>query len=127
MTDVTVKTVTELESAQAPGVPEGQFRFAGKSLGVSAFGMNLLTLPALWDGYPRHDHGADRHEEVYVVLEGSGTLEVGDRHLALEKGSFARVGASEVRKIVPGPKGIQVLALGGTPGQAYAPSWGTQR
>lgn len=127
MTDVTLKTITELKSAEAPGVPEGQFRFAGGSLGVQAFGMNLLTLPANWDGYPKHDHGADGHEEVYVVLEGSGTLEIGDRTWPLQKGTFVRVGPAEIRKIRPGGQGIQVLALGGCPGKAYTPSWGQQR
>lgn len=127
MTDVTIKTTTELQSAEAPGVPEGQFRFAGGSLGVQAFGMNLLTLPPNWDGYPKHDHGADGHEEVYVVLEGSGTLQVGERSWPLHKGTFVRVGPAEVRKILPGASGIQVLALGGSPGKAYTPSWGQQR
>ncbi len=124
MPDVTVMNVEELESADAPGVPEGLFRFAGKSLGVTAWGMNLLTLPAGWDRYPEHDHGDDAHEEVYVILEGSATLHVGPARFELGAGTLTRVGAHESRKIVPGPNGVRFLALGGTPGKPYTPSWG---
>lgn len=52
MPDVTVLRVEELESADTPGVPAGLFRFAGKSLGVTAWGMNVLSLPPGWDRYP---------------------------------------------------------------------------
>ena len=34
----------------------------------------------------------------------------------LTPGTFARVGPAERRKIVPGPDGVTVLALGGMPG-----------
>jgi hypothetical protein len=39
----------------------------------------------------------------------------------LEPGVLARVGPAQKRKIVPGPKGVTLLAIGGTPGKAYAP------
>ena len=124
MTDVAVMKLEDFESADAPDVPAGLFRYAGKSLGVQAWGMNVLTLPPGWERYPEHDHADDGHEEVYVVLRGTATLHVGQEQCALGTGMFARVGPSERRRIVPGPEGVVFLALGGTPGKPYAPSWG---
>lgn len=34
---------------------------------------------------------------------------------------LVRVGPSQKRKILPGPQGISVLAIGATPGKAYEP------
>lgn len=118
MVDVTVKKFDELEGYQ------GQFLYAAKGLGVKSWGMNLLKLPAGWPDYPEHDHVGDGQEEVYVVLEGEARLEAGGKSWTLEPGMLARVGASQKRKITPGPNGVTMLALGGTPGKAYEPpSW----
>jgi len=113
MTDVTIKRIDELEGHQ------GQFLYAGKGLGVTSWGMNVLRLPASWTGYPDHDHQGDGQEEVYVVLEGDATLEAGGESWHLEPGMLTRVGPGQKRKIVPGGKGVTMLALGGTPGKAY--------
>jgi hypothetical protein len=34
---------------------------------------------------------------------------------------LVRVGPDQKRKIVPGPQGVTLLALGGTPGKPYVP------
>src|SRR5689334_11590646 len=122
MPDVTVMHIEQFESAQAPGVPDGLFRYAGKSLGIQSWGMNVLSLPPGWDKYPEHDRGDDGHEEVYVILRGTATLPVGPDRIALAQGTFTRVGPYERRRIVPGPEGVVFIALGGTPGKPYAPS-----
>lgn len=113
MSDVTVKRIDELEGY------EGRFLYAGRGLGVTAWGMNVLRLPAGWSQYPEHDHEKDGQEEVYVVLEGSARLEAGGESWTLEPGTLARVGPGQKRKIVPGDRGLTMLALGGTPGKAY--------
>jgi mannose-6-phosphate isomerase-like protein (cupin superfamily) len=117
MADVTIKRFDDLESYNG----EGRFRYAAKTLGVSSFGMNVLHLPPQWSDYPDHDHTKDGQEEVYLVLEGNARLKAGDETFTLEPGLFARVGPSQKRKILPGPKGVTLLALGGTPGQAFKP------
>jgi len=121
MPDVTVKRIDELESYQGPGGPPGQFLYAGKSLGVTAWGMNVLKLPPAWVGYPDHDHARDGQEEVYVVLRGSAQLESGGESWKLEPGMMARVGPAQKRKLTPGSDGVTILALGGTPGKAFEP------
>ena len=115
MADVTVKRFDELESYH------GQFLYAGRGLGVTAWGMNVLRLPPGWPDYPNHDHAKDGQEEVYVVLEGSGRLSADGQTWELVPGMMARVGAAQKRTITPGPKGVTILALGGTPGKAYEP------
>ena len=117
MADVTLKRFDELESWQ----DGGQFNYAGKSLGVTAWGMNLLRLPPHWDGYPEHDHADDGQEEVFVVLEGSATLQADGESWTLEPGTLARVGPTQKRKIVPGEQGATILVMGGTPGKPYQP------
>lgn len=117
MADVTIKRFDELDSYQG----EGRFCYAGKTLGVQAWGMNVLRLPAGWTDYPDHDHAKDGQEEVYVVLSGSARLQAGDQTFDLEPGVLARVGPEQKRKFVPGPNGVTMLAIGGTPGKAFVP------
>ena len=88
---------------------------------MTAWGKNLLKLPKNWPGYPEHDHSSDGQEEVYVVIQGTATLEADGKSWPLEPGTLARVGAGQKRKIVPGENGVTILALGGTPGRAYQP------
>ena len=115
MTDVTVKTIDDFDNYG------GQFYYAGKGLGVTAWGMNLERLPAGWADFPDHDHAEEGQEEVYVVLEGDGTLHADGETWQLGRGTFVRAGAEQRRRIVPGEQGITLLALGGTPGRAYEP------
>jgi uncharacterized cupin superfamily protein len=115
MPDVTVKTVDDFESYA------GQFIYAGRGLGVTAWGMNVLRLPAGWEDYPHHNHADIGQEEVYVVLAGDATLHADDETWPLEPGTLARVGAEQKRRIVPGENGVTILAIGATPGKAYEP------
>jgi hypothetical protein len=116
MADVTVKKIEEMES-----VYDGVFVRARASLGVASFGMQIENLPPDFDQYPEHDETGTGQEEVYTALRGSARLIVGDSEYQLAPGVFARVGASEKRKIVPGSEGIQLLALGAVPRQPYEP------
>jgi uncharacterized cupin superfamily protein len=115
MADVTVKKFDELDSYG------GQFLYAGKGVGVTAWGMNVLRLPAGWSDYPEHDHAEQGQEEVYVVLEGTATLTADGETWELAPGMLARVGAEQKRKMVPGDEGVTILAIGSTPGKPYAP------
>jgi len=120
VSDVTVAAIEEMEAFGG-----GLARRARATLGVTSWGMQVMTLPANWDGYPDHDHaGADgeqAQEEVYVPLEGSATLVAGDDRFELVPGTMARVGPAQRRQILPGPEGVRLLALGGSPGQAFRP------
>lgn len=119
MVDVTVAAIDEMESLGGVAVK------ARAALGVTSWGMQVLTMPAGFDSYPDHDHvggdGEQAQEEVYVPLEGSGTLVADGERFELVPGTMARVGPAQKRRIEPGPDGLRVLALGGTPGRAFEP------
>ena len=115
MANVTVMGIDEMES-----VHDGGFVLARKSLGVTAWGMNIERLPAGYDKYPEHDHAEDGQEEVYVVLEGKATLHAGDESWELTRGTLARVGSGQKRTIII-DEGVTMLCLGGKPGKAYEP------
>jgi mannose-6-phosphate isomerase-like protein (cupin superfamily) len=112
MSDVTVKHLDELDSYDG----KGRFLFARKGLGVTSFGMNVERFPAGYADYPDHDHSKDGQEEVYFVVEGSATLQADDESFELTPGTFARVGPTQKRKLVPGDGGVTMLAIGGAPG-----------
>ena len=116
MADVTVKRTEDFETYFL-----GAMAKVRSGLGVSSFGMQLMTIPPNIDRYPEHDHSHDGQEEVYVTLEGSATLTAGGEEYRLEPGVWARVGPSEKRKIVTGDEAVSILALGGVPGKAFDP------
>lgn len=118
MADVTVRKIDEMDSIYG-----GVMVRARGSLGVTAFGMQVMNLPPNHQDYPNHSHAGvmadDGQEEVYIPLSGSAKLVVGDEEWQLEPGTMARVGATAVRKLYPGADGVQMLCIGGCPGQAY--------
>ena len=122
MNDVTVKRIDDIEPYKGPKTLEGiQFRPAGRALGVTAWGMAVLTLEPGTTSYYEHDHSKDGQEEAYLLLEGSATLRAGGEDRRIEPGVLVRVGPGVTRKWIPGSKGATLLAIGGTPGKAYEP------
>lgn len=123
MTDTTIKHIEQIDPYQGPHeIPGIRFRPARAALGVSAWGMNVLEIDAGCTAYPEHDHSADGQEEVYFVVRGAATLVVDGAEHALATGTFARVPAASRRKLLPGPEGVTLLALGATPGQPFKPT-----
>ncbi|HEY2717161.1 MAG TPA: hypothetical protein VGI73_13160 [Solirubrobacterales bacterium] len=114
MADYAVKSIDEMEAVYLGGMKR-----ARAELGVESFGMQVIDLPPSFDQYPEHDHSESGQEEVYVVLRGGGQIDIGGEQVPLEIDRIVRVGPGERRKVVSGPEGIRLLALGGTPGQAY--------
>ena len=73
------------------------FRKIRSPLGVTAFGMNAIVLPA---GMETGRHYHERQQEVYFLHAGRVEIEFGDGgKQTLEPGGIARVDASTVRKI----------------------------
>jgi mannose-6-phosphate isomerase-like protein (cupin superfamily) len=83
-------TIDELGSG--PG-----FRKIRSAIGVTAFGINAIVLPA---GGETGRHYHDRQEEVYFVHRGRLDMEFDDgASVALEPGSIVRVDAATVRRL----------------------------
>jgi len=121
MPDLRVMRVDEIPSYEGSNaIPGIRFHLAGRELGVTAWGMNIIEIETGCTAYPEHDHAQNGQEEVYVVLKGSGRLESGGKATDLTEGVLVRVGPQAKRKFLPGPQGITLLVIGGTPGQAYS-------
>ena len=120
MADVTLMAIDEMEALY-----DGIARRARAELGVTAWGMQVMTLPPGWDGYPDHAHDAgteeEGQEEVYIPLSGTATLVAGGERYELRPGVMVRVAPAQRRQILPGPDGIRFVALGGLVG-AHKPS-----
>jgi mannose-6-phosphate isomerase-like protein (cupin superfamily) len=114
MAGYAVKRIDDMEAVYA-----GAFKRARAELGVEAWGMQVLDIPANTTQYPEHDHSENGQEEVYIALRGSGEIEIeGERH-PLDPETMVRVGPGVKRKIWTGDESVRVLALGGVPGAAY--------
>jgi quercetin dioxygenase-like cupin family protein len=128
MDAITVKRIEQFAAYSGPhAIPGIRFRAVREALGISSWGMNVLEFDPNCTGYPEHDHASDGHEEVYVVLQGSIVLQTDGAERTLSQGELVRVAPHVSRKFVTRQQGATLLALGGTPGKAYAPSSGSSR
>jgi quercetin dioxygenase-like cupin family protein len=114
MADYTAKRINEMQAGSGGG-----FVKARAELGVTAFGMQIIRLPADFGDYPEHDHAKDGQEEVYVLLSGSGWLDVEGERLELSRDLLVRVAPGTRRKLYAGSDGLQMLVIGGRPGESY--------
>lgn len=123
--DITKVSISAVDAyAGENSIPGVGFRPAGAALGVSAWGMNVIEIDAGVENYPRHSHAKDGQEEVYVVLDGGGTMDTAGGSHAVTRGDMVRVASDVERKWIAGDDGLTLLALGGTPGRAYTPGMG---
>jgi uncharacterized cupin superfamily protein len=96
----------------------GTFRRIRRELGISAFGVNLHELPPYADDYPEHSETETNQEELYLCLEGGGTIIIDGDAVELKSGRCVFVTPESRRKIVAGADGLRCLAIG-TPAGSY--------
>ena len=100
----------------------GRFIPVREPLGIHSFGINAVTLGEDGTLINEHDESGSRQEEVYVVLDGTATFEIDGQTFDAPAGTFVSVPPTSRRKATGD---ATVLALGGTPGEAYqALDWG---
>jgi len=91
-------------------------------LGIHAFGINAYTPGEDGTLISEHDEAGSGQEELYIVLDGKATFEVDGEVVDAPPGTLVFVGPESRRKATGDGT---VLALGGTPGEAYqAIDWG---
>jgi len=85
-------------------------------LGIQAFGINAFTPSEDGTLINEHDEEGSGQQELYIVMDGAATFEVDGETFEAPAGSLVFVEPGSKRKATG--EGT-ILALGGTPGQAY--------
>jgi quercetin dioxygenase-like cupin family protein len=98
MTMADVRTGEGWAAANLEDLGEGPgFRKVRQELGVQAFGVNAVVLPA---GYATKKHYHERQEELYLVLDGEVEFTFGDGgSITLGRGGMVRVEPHTVRAL----------------------------
>ena len=90
----------------------GRVRPVRRSLEIESFGVNEFELPADSTTYPEHDELKTGQDELYVVLEGSGTMTIDGESFELVPGRYVYVTPESRRHIAPGSSGMRYIAIG---------------
>jgi uncharacterized cupin superfamily protein len=85
-------------------------RRIGRHLGARTTGMTLMEIAPAAKSCPFHCHSAE--EELFVVLDGAGTLRLGDERHALRPGHVVSrpAGTRIAHQFIAGDEGMTVLA-----------------
>lgn len=87
-----------------------RFQSLRRELGVTSFGMNVITLAPRQRG---RIHAHERQEEVFVVLDGELTIGIEGEEHVIPKNGVVRVAPSVRRQLVNrGSATLLLLALG---------------
>ncbi|QLG64111.1 cupin domain-containing protein [Halorarum salinum] len=70
--------------------------FLRDALDCERLGLTVVEGDGEWSGM-EHDHAEEDHEEVYLLMEGSGTLTVDGEDVDLDPGDAVRVAPSSTR------------------------------
>ena len=91
------------------------FRKIRRGLGVTAFGVNALVMPAGYEGF-LHYH--DTQDELYLVHRGRARFEVGGEVRELGPGGLCHVEATTPRKVsnASPDEDLVLLVVGGKDG-----------
>jgi len=103
----TIKRIDEFEEMEGSG--GATWRLARKTLGAEAFGFNVVDIEA-GGQIPAHDHTGDNQEEVFIILEGKGTLVIDDEEHEAPAGTFCRL-APEVNRTIRNNSDSSLRAL----------------
>jgi mannose-6-phosphate isomerase-like protein (cupin superfamily) len=99
---------------------EGRIRRVRVALGITAFGVNHIHLPPNGHG-SEHDEARTGQEELYLVLDGRGTMAVDGDIVELKPQRYVFVPPGTTRQIRAGEAGISYLCIGAPPGRGYEP------
>jgi len=122
--------VASLDEMEPAPQHEGRLRKHVRSeLGILGFGINAYgTTKADVPVIREHDESSpwsNGHEELYVVVSGHATFTVDGEEIDAPAGTLVFVAdRNATRGAVATRKGTRVLAIGGTPGEAYRISAG---
>lgn len=109
-----IANLDEVEPQRIEGGSDCRYwsRNLGTRLGSVESGMKVFSIDAGRLGPPPHCHGAE--EEIFLVLEGDGTLWLGDERIPVRKGcAVARPAGTRIaHAFEAGAHGLELLAYG---------------
>jgi uncharacterized cupin superfamily protein len=76
----------------------GNWRLVRRTLGLRAFGLNIVDVPP-GEQIPEHDETARDQEEVFLVLSGAPTLVIDGEDHSARAGTFARLDPEHRRTV----------------------------
>ncbi|MCW3057705.1 MAG: cupin [Solirubrobacterales bacterium] len=99
----------------------GNWRLVRRTLGLRAFGLNVVEVPP-GEQIPEHDETDRDQEEVFYVLSGSPTLIIDGEDHAVRAGTFARLDPVHSRTVRnDGPEPASVLIASAPRSSGYEP------
>jgi len=90
----------------------GRIRPVRKALEIESFGVNEFELAAGSDHLPRARRAETGQDELFVILEGDGTMTIDGESFELLPGRYVYVTPESRRHIAPGPSGLRYIAIG---------------
>jgi uncharacterized cupin superfamily protein len=110
----TIAGLQDVEVDPEPGPPryEGMLRELGRAAGSLRTGLNHVKVEPGNLGTPFHCHSAE--EEIFVVLDGDGTLLLGDERIPVHRGHVVArpPGTRVAHALEAGENGLTYLAYG---------------
>ena len=94
---------------------EGRRKLIADKLGARAIKLNRFDNEPGQEG-KAHDETGSGQEEIYVPVEGSGFIRIGEDEIPLEPGRFVLVTPDETRQVVAGPEGLAYVVVGAVQG-----------
>lgn len=113
MADYTLRNLKDdvENSAEQFGLaPDLETRFGRKPLGLAGGGFSYQRMAPNYVLPFGHRHGG--HEEVYLVLAGSGRAKLDGEEQALKQWDALRVPPQVARGFAAGPDGMELLVIG---------------
>ena len=99
----------------------GNWQLVRRSLGLQAFGINVVEIPP-GEQIPEHDETDRDQEEVFYVLSGSPTLVIDGEGHSTRAGTFARLDPPHSRTISNGgEEPASVLIVSAPRSSGYEP------
>ena len=90
---------------------EGRRKLIAQELGAGAIRLNRFDNQPGQEGKERDESGSGQ-EEIYIPVEGSGFIRIGEEEIPLEPGRFVLVTRNETRQVVAGPDGLAYVVVG---------------
>jgi uncharacterized cupin superfamily protein len=114
MSDFTILQIDEVESS-------GNWLLARRSLGLTAFGMNIVDI-APGEQIPEHDETERDQQEVFVVVTGEPSIVIDGQAHELSAGCMARLDPHLTRTVVnTGKEPARVLIISAPQTSGYEP------